>query len=172
MLVSVKTLQNCLDARLLMFDLINRKLYRSAANLTFPRIARTQSFKPLWNVRAAFIGWKVSPKKACVKIHKVWHAIKKYITDFDYMYIHRVNTRTAQIPWKILVDVLYRSKHYGMRNRLLETSGWRITCSRSIHVDKMFTPWYCSTNGSCSKKFIWNHLSTQKITISAALESF
>ena len=38
-----------------------------------------------------------------------------------------------------------------MRNRSLETSCWPITRYRSSHVDEMFTPWYCSTNGSRSK---------------------
>ena len=54
------------------------KLSQAPAIVNFPRIARAQSFKPIWNVRAAFIGWKVSVKDACVKIHIVWHAIKIY----------------------------------------------------------------------------------------------
>ena len=52
----------------------------------------------------------------------------------------------------LLVDLLYRSKRHSMRNRSLETSCWPITRYGSSHVDEMFTPWYCSTNGSCSKK--------------------
>ena len=50
--------------------------------------------------------------------------------------IHQVNTKTAQIPWKILVDVLYRSKHYSMRNRSWETSGWTITCPGRVMSTK------------------------------------
>ena len=61
-------------------------------------------------------GWKVSAKKACVKIHKGWHAILKYITDIDYMYIciHRVRTKTAQIhvPWKIRSNSWENLTHY------------------------------------------------------------
>ena len=58
--------------------LIHWKLSQAPANVTFPWIAHAQSFKPVWNVRGVFIGWKVSMKKACVKIHVVWHAIKIY----------------------------------------------------------------------------------------------
>ena len=54
------------------------KLSQAPANVNFPWNPRAQSFKPIWNVRAAFIGWKVSAKKACVKIHIVWLAIKIY----------------------------------------------------------------------------------------------
>ena len=57
---------------------ILQQLSQAPANVNFPRIARALSFKPIWNVTAAFIGWKVSAKKACVKIHIVWHAIKIY----------------------------------------------------------------------------------------------
>ena len=42
---------------------IHLKLSQAPANVNFPWIARAQSFKPIWNVRAAFIGWKVSAKK-------------------------------------------------------------------------------------------------------------
>ena len=52
------------------------KLSQASANINFPWIARVLSFKPIWNVIAAFIGWKVCAKEACVKIHIVWHAIK------------------------------------------------------------------------------------------------
>ena len=60
----------------------------------------------------------------------------------------------------LLVELLYRSKRHSMRNRSLETSCWPITRYGSSHVDEMFTPWYCSTNGSCSKnsnKIICKH---------------
>ena len=71
----------------------------------------------------------------------------------------------------------YRSKRHGMRNRSWETSTtWTSSCQSTrsglSQVNKMFTTWYCSTNGSYSKKFIRNHLYTQKITFAASLESF
>ena len=60
---------------------ILHQLSQAPANVNFPRIARALSFKPIWNVTAAFIGWKVSAKKACVKIHIVWHAIKNIVSN-------------------------------------------------------------------------------------------
>ena len=59
---------------------ITQQLSLAPANVNFPRIARALSFKPIWNVTAAFIGWKVSVKKACDNIHIAWHAIKIYWT--------------------------------------------------------------------------------------------
>ena len=88
---------------------IPQKSSQAPANVNIPRIARALSFKPIWNVRAAFIGWKVSVKKACVKIHIVWHAIKIYNI---CICIHRVSTKTAQIPWKIRSNTLENLTHY------------------------------------------------------------
>ena len=103
-----------------------------------------------------------------VKIHIVWHAIKIYNYNIDYVYIciHRVHTKAAQVPWNRSHMVSYRSKR--MRNRWWETSCCPITRSGSSHVDEWFTAWYCSSNWSCSKKFKWNHLYTQKITFAGA----
>ena len=111
-------------------------------------------------------------EKACVKIHVVWHAIKINIqlALIICKCIHRVRTKTAQIPWKIKSNSRENLTHYYLLTcRVVvniivweigrgETSCLPITRSGSSHVDDMFTAWYCSTNGSCSKKFKWNHM--------------
>ena len=65
--------------------------------------------------------------------------------------------------------VLFKKVEY---SHCCPSSCWPITRSGLSQVNKMFTMWYCSTNGSYSKKFIRNHLYTQKITFAAPLESF
>ena len=64
----------------------------------------------------------------------------------------------------LLVDLSYLGKRRSMRNRSRETSCWPIMRSGS----SQFTAWYCSTNGSCSKKFKWN----QKIKFAGTWKSF
>ena len=51
----------------------------------------------------------------------------------------------------------YGSERHSMRNRSLETCCWPITLSGKSDMDIMFTAQYCSTNGSCSKKFKRDH---------------
>ena len=43
---------------------IPRQLSQAPANVNFPRNARALSFKPIWNVTAAFIGWKSLREKS------------------------------------------------------------------------------------------------------------
>ena len=49
------------------------KHYKSAVNDKFPRITRAQSFKLIWNVKAALIGRKVSTKTNLrqINIHNI-----------------------------------------------------------------------------------------------------
>ena len=92
------------------------KLSQAPANVVFPGIAHVQSFKPIWNVRAAFIGWKVSAKKACVKIHIVWHAINiTYIDNIQSTSLNKLDLEYCHwlkhLSWECQQTSIIKSKH-------------------------------------------------------------
>ena len=108
---------------------------QAPANVNFHRIARALSFKPIWNVRAAFRCWKVSAKKACVKIHIVWHAIKIYNLHWLYVYVSiEFAQKTAQIPWEIRSNSWENLTHYRRVARRTHGS----TCFHIISAENIF----------------------------------
>ena len=84
-----------------------------------------QSFKPIWNVRAAFIGWKVSAKKACVKIHIQCDMQLKYITTVDYMYMY------PSSPHKNSSNTMEKIRLNSLENL---TQYYLLTCSIVVNV--------------------------------------